>query len=108
MACTKPATKGYTRCDYHREKAQALKSLGTKRSVLSQEDRNRLMFRQNSTCPICLKPLVDNIAVDHCHTTGKIRGLVHSVPCNVQILTVAEHYNQDFYRALDYLSSEIQ
>lgn len=46
-------------------------------------DYDNLLKAQNGCCAICLRPPNDNkfLNVDHCHTTGKIRGLLCS-RCN--------------------------
>ena len=71
----------------HRDKttkAQRVYSLKRKFN-LSIEDYNKMLEEQNHTCAICQKPeiVIDKragklreLAVDHCHTTGKIRGLL--------------------------------
>ena len=51
---------------------------------LSLEDYQNMMDKQNGVCAICLKPettlsnagYVKNLSVDHCHTTGRVRGLL--------------------------------
>lgn len=48
----------------------------------------KLLEVQNNVCAVCKKRCRDSrgrgLAVDHCHTTGKIRGLLCS-PCNQAI-----------------------
>lgn len=72
----KPKLKGY-----------ALK----RRYKLSETDYLNLLEKQNNLCAICgcLETALDKnlnlpkaLAVDHCHTTGKIRGLLCS-KCNI-------------------------
>lgn len=52
---------------------------------ITLEDFNRMLFNQNGCCLICKKQrtelLVMDIHVDHCHKTGKVRGLLCS-SCN--------------------------
>jgi hypothetical protein len=51
---------------------------------------DKLMLRQNNLCAICGKPetvrhqqgTLRNLAIDHCHATGKVRGLLCS-RCNL-------------------------
>jgi hypothetical protein len=55
-----------------------------KRFGLTTEEYNILLERQNGTCAICRAVEVDrskfgkskNLCVDHCHATGRIRGLL--------------------------------
>lgn len=57
---------------------------------ISLEEYNQLLEKQHNVCAICHLPEkaknnqgeIRQLAVDHCHTTGKVRGLLcHS--CNV-------------------------
>jgi len=41
---------------------------------ISLEDYNELLIRQNNKCALC--PATTKLVVDHCHKTGKIRGLL--------------------------------
>lgn len=42
---------------------------------LSEEDYNNLHVQQNNQCKICgITP--KKLVVDHCHTTGRVRGLL--------------------------------
>lgn len=51
---------------------------------LTLEAYNKLLEDQNGVCAICYKPeiflsrngFLKNMAVDHCHKTGKVRGLL--------------------------------
>jgi Recombination endonuclease VII len=43
---------------------------------LSREDYAALLARQGGVCAICAKPPEKTLCVDHCHTTGKVRGLL--------------------------------
>ncbi|MGW2632450.1 endonuclease VII domain-containing protein [Streptomyces chattanoogensis] len=37
-------------------------------------ERETMITQQNGLCPICLRP--DPVHVDHCHKTGKVRGVL--------------------------------
>ena len=46
---------------------------------ISQEDYNRMFLHQNGACKICLNELPTNkkfLNIDHCHVSGKVRGLL--------------------------------
>lgn len=51
---------------------------------LSPEDYQNMLNKQNGVCAICLSPettmsnagYIKNLSVDHCHTTGRVRGLL--------------------------------
>jgi hypothetical protein len=66
---------------------------------LTPEGYTALMERQGGVCPICLEPLIEHAgpigdraaganwtlpSVDHCHETGKVRGILHR-RCNLAI-----------------------
>lgn len=56
---------------------------------ITSEDYKRMFALQGGLCAICYKPSttlgrhgkIENLAVDHCHATGKVRGLLCS-KCN--------------------------
>lgn len=55
-------------------------------------DKYELMFcRQNGACAICGKQNLDGkrLCVDHCHSTGRVRGLLCDV-CNTTIGKIGE------------------
>jgi hypothetical protein len=52
---------------------------------VSAEQYDEMLKRQNYSCKLCNKTVEDNkqrLAVDHCHDTGKVRGLLCST-CNL-------------------------
>ena len=72
---------------------------------LTQEDYNLKLKEQNHKCGICgideLEAPKQKLCVDHCHTTGKIRGLLcHN--CNVSIGLLKESINT-LSKAIAYL-----
>ncbi len=53
---------------------------------LTLDEFNNLIEQQDGQCPICELPLDDNalFGVDHCHETGRIRGILHN-KCNAML-----------------------
>ena len=43
---------------------------------LSIADYEALLARQGGVCGICMKSGAEPLCVDHCHATGKVRGLL--------------------------------
>lgn len=73
---------------------------------LTENDYQKMLLKQNSVCAICKKPeratrngKIKKIAIDHCHTTKKIRGLLCQF-CNALI-----GYSED---SIEILESAIQ
>jgi len=63
---------------------------------------------QNYSCAICTKSVADNkedLAVDHCHTTGKVRGLLCK-PCNRGIGMLQDSPDV-IQKALEYLQGAV-
>ncbi len=48
---------------------------------LTLVDYRAMVAAQAGVCAICTKPCSRSLSVDHCHTTGKIRGLL-CIACN--------------------------
>lgn len=78
---------------------------------VSKEFYNKLLHEQNNLCAICKNPesiisghinrVPKRLAIDHCHTTGKIRGLLcHK--CNVSIGALNESI-ETLQSAINYL-----
>lgn len=72
--------KKYTK-DYQIQRDYMLKA----RYGLQKGDYEKMLESQNYSCAICKRDsreMTYHLHVDHCHTTGKVRGLLCS-PCNV-------------------------
>ena len=59
------------------------KSLDTRRAVkrkidfgISREDYEKMLINHNNSCAICKNKIGWEAAVDHCHNSGKVRGLL--------------------------------
>lgn len=53
---------------------------------ITTEDYNQMLKEQDGKCAVCGKPpKTMRLAVDHCHKTGKIRGLLCSY-CNRRVI----------------------
>ena len=61
---------------YARYKKRHNEYLKERRYGITQEDFNKMLVDQNNSCAICKKEIGWEAAVDHCHTTNKIRGLL--------------------------------
>ena len=55
---------------------------------LTQSDIDAMVLEQNNRCAACKKPFSDSYVyapvVDHCHISGKVRGILHRI-CNSAI-----------------------
>lgn len=59
---------------------------------LDEKEYKNLIFLQNNLCAICNQPesnkskkgKIKNLAIDHCHTSGKVRGLLCQA-CNITL-----------------------
>ena len=75
------------------------------RYKLTKADFDAMLVEQNGRCAICGQPLTESLHVDHCHKTGKIRGLVcHK--CNNLIMYIEQvnNMNKDLKNEIeDYL-----
>lgn len=83
---------------------------------LSARDYQRLREEQKNVCAICLKEPNKKLFVDHCHTTGKVRGLLCQ-HCNTLLgmarddtltLKNAVHYLERSKRMKLYVSFEME
>jgi len=69
---------------------------------LTPEDYSELLKKQNGACAICQKlPTKIELAVDHNHKTGRVRGLL-CFRCNFGMTFYGENLN-NFERAVNYL-----
>lgn len=72
---------------------------------ITTEDYQAMLVTQDGVCKTCLQPDPTGrlLAVDHCHSTGKIRGLLcHN--CNVSLGKINDSI-PTLLRMLDYLRS---
>lgn len=74
------------------------KSIRKSRYLISNEEYELLLKNQNYVCAICKEPesvkqkttgLVKSLAVDHCHISGKVRGLL-CFRCNATLGKIKE------------------
>jgi len=92
------------KCALEKTKVRMKKYRLKSRYGMNQEEWQAMFEKQNGKCPICLKhstELEEVLHIDHCHKTGKVRGLLCS-RCNKAIGLL----NDDFptlKRAITYL-----
>lgn len=97
--------KAYKHGWYVKNKNRAIASVFKKKYGISLSDYEALLERQNGVCAICRRTCKSgrNLAVDHCHETGKVRGLL-CLECNrgigalkdsIDLLTKAISYLKD-------------
>jgi glucan-binding YG repeat protein len=74
-----------------------------KRYKLSAEQYYEMFKKQKEVCKICEKKCSSrkNLSVDHCHQTGKVRGLL-CVKCNTSLGMLNDDISL-FYKAIEYL-----
>jgi hypothetical protein len=65
-----------------------------KRYGITEADYNQMFVNQNGTCAICkqLQNNGENLYIDHCHITGKVRGLLCN-NCNLAIGLLKDNTN---------------
>ena len=71
---------------------------------MSESSYNAMWLAQDGKCAICRLVCIKSLAVDHCHKTGKIRGLL-CMRCN----TALGMFKDDpslLLRAIEYLKQE--
>lgn len=102
-ACKVCASKAFKKWkDDDPEKAKRIyRKHSYKKYGLSEEEALALVENRIGICPICnnLKPLV----VDHCHTTGLVRGLICQ-PCN-SVLGYSKDNKLTLANAITYLEN---
>lgn len=77
----------YSEIHRERKKPAYHKSLLKLKHSMSVEDYNNLLVKQDHKCALCNKHVSElerRLAVDHCHETGRIRGLL-CMPCNTSL-----------------------
>jgi hypothetical protein len=69
------------------------------------EEYNKVFKYQGKVCAICRRPVLagkSRLAIDHCHTTGLVRGLL-CWPCNKAIAVFKDDLNR-LKEAVKYLT----
>lgn len=82
----KRAQNKHRRKVYHRNKVPFIKQ-SLKRYGITLDEYDLLLEKQNNCCAVCKTHtdfLKRRLSVDHCHKTGKIRGLLCG-PCNMSL-----------------------
>lgn len=74
-----------------------------KKYDLTEESYNELHLEHNGKCKICKKEIED-LVIDHCHQTGKVRGLLCN-PCN-KGLGFFEDNIESLRSAIEYLVAD--
>lgn len=69
------------------------------------EDYSKLFDLQNGLCAICNLPSIKSLAVDHCHTTGIVRGLL-CAKCNMGIGGFEDKIS-NIFAAINYLNKPL-
>ena len=87
--------------DWHRRNPWWKKQKRLKKYGLTQEQFDDINTAQGGVCAICKQPYKRG-HVDHCHRTGRVRGLL-CIPCNLGIGHLKES-REIMERAMDYLA----
>lgn len=98
--------------NYEKKYSNSKNSKLLKEYGITLEEYNKMSEAQNHRCKICnkeeTKKMSDTkwkLSVDHCHKTGKIRGLL-CAKCNVGLAKFEED-EQQFINAIKYLKGEL-
>ncbi len=71
---------------------------------ITKQQFDSLLEEQNNCCCVCLKRIPRNVmTIDHCHKTGRVRGVLHK-GCNT-FLGLAKDSPTILRRAADYLEA---
>jgi len=76
------------------------------RTGISKDIYKSLLLEQDDKCAICSKSTIDNgrnLAIDHCHKTNFVRGLL-CLKCNAAIGYFDDNIDL-LYKAINYLSN---
>mgnify|MGYP003393033431 CR=1 FL=1 len=107
-------TDGYKdkRRDYYLKNKKAHRERAFKNNLkrqygLSLEDYKEMLRVQDNRCAICKDDFFSSLTkrpeVDHCHDTGKVRGLLCK-ECNLRVLPLVERFEKYRHEILEYLS----
>ena len=96
-SCTRAYDRERVRCPESRWRIEIKRRYG-----LTVEDFQRMFQAQAGRCAICHDPFVKRPHVDHCHSTGRVRGLLCRL-CNVSLGGFRDNPKL-LQRAIDYLA----
>lgn len=84
-------------------KAEQRQERWIKRYGITAKDYKKLFDKQKGVCQICKNPCSSRqfLSVDHCHKTGKVRGLL-CVKCNTALGMLNDNVSY-FKSAIEYL-----
>lgn len=71
---------------------------------ITAEEYATLLAAQQGACAICKQKRSYRLNVDHCHSTGRVRGLLCRL-CNGRLLTAARDNPETLRRGADYLEN---
>ena len=96
--------------DWQKENPDKLPTLDKKRAYsrkkffgISREDYAQMLVDQDNSCDICKNEIGWEAAVDHCHTSGKIRGLLCR-SCNLGLGAFKDNI-ETIRKAIEYVKS---
>lgn len=70
---------------------------------ITSDQYDQMLKEQNGVCRLCFRPpKTHRLSVDHCHKTGRVRGLL-CIACNKNIIGGLERYEGMFERVALYL-----
>ena len=98
--CSRASVKKWQRENPDKVKDQCKKADLKRLYGLTVDQRDKLLFKQGGICPIC-KSAVSKPNVDHCHKTGKIRGILCN-KCNL-LLGLLGDSPKMAHAAVDYI-----
>lgn len=103
MPRTNESKAAYAR-EYRKKNPERIKNTELKKRFgITLDDFNNMLEKQDHVCAICHNPQhTDNsLAVDHCHSTNKVRGLL-CTNCN-KLLGHAKDNQETLLSAVEYL-----
>ena len=72
----------------------------------TEQDLLNMLRDQKYICPLCNERLMEDWHIDHCHSSGKIRGLVHP-RCNTSLGFYEKNILPNIDRYINYLEGNI-
>ena len=101
--------RDYSKRKYEHKKNYKMRKDLLKKYNLTPSDYEELLVAQDFKCAICKKHISEfkrRLAVDHCHETGRVRGLL-CMPCNIGLGHLGDT-EESLLNALSYLRTANQ